>query len=92
MIIDRFINYQADDKAWAARFKKRDEDAAKRLEEQLAEGRKKHPGPQTVIYQPPEPETPPPAGTVKAKPVRQTGSTSVAHISEALDKKHDEES
>ncbi len=29
MIVDRLINYQADDKAWAARFKKRDEDAAK---------------------------------------------------------------
>ncbi len=91
MIVDRLINYQADDKAWAARFKKRDEDAAKRLEEQLVEGRKKHPDPQTVIYQPSEPETPPPAGTVKVKPVRQTGSTSVAHISEALDRKQDGE-
>lgn len=32
-----------------------------------------------------------PEDTVKVKPVRQFGSTRVAHISEALDRKQDEE-
>lgn len=88
---ENLILFQSDDKAWAARLKKKDDEAAIKLERQLEEGRKKHPPAKVVVYNPQEPDVPPVPGTVAVKPVKQVGSSAVAHISEALDKKQDGE-
>lgn len=89
MFKEIFFLFQSDDRAWAEDMKRRDAEAAEKLKAQLARGRKEHPKPKVTVYNPPEPDVPPLSGTTKLKPVGQTGSTMVAHISESLDRKQD---
>lgn len=65
MFKENFFLFQSDDRAWADKIRKKDGDAKRSLEIKLDKGKKEHPGPKTIVYNPPEPEVPPPPGTTR---------------------------